>query len=164
MNASLMSQLSLQSPLKAGLYVYEMLYFLSLSFWELFCAVCEWEKRRNLCTKRVLEMFTYLCCKHCNYRIINTIQDMVRNIVRLRTARQNRILGLSFPLFIISSWNMYREKLSHRVDLCRLVYTIIVLVVNVIWLHKVKLLILKRLYNGEQRIDVISEKWFFCAV
>ena len=56
---------------------------------------------------------------------------------------------------------MYREKLSHRVDLCRLVYTIIVLVVNVIWLHKVKLLILKRLHKSEQRKDIILEKLFF---
>ena len=55
-------------------------------------------------------MFTYLCCKHCNYRIINTIQDMMRNIVRLRTARQNRILGLSFPLFIISSLEHVQRK------------------------------------------------------
>ena len=148
----------------AGLYLYKRLWSLSLKFWELFCAIYGWGKRRNLCTKRVHTMFTSLYCKHCNYYIISTIQDMVRDVIRLRTARQNRILGLSFPLFIISSWNMYREKLSHRVDLCRLVYTIIVLVVNVIWLHKVKLLILKRLYKGEQRIDVISEKWFFCAV
>ena len=44
-------------------------------------------------------MFTSLYCKHCKYCIISTIQDMVRDIVRLRTARQNRILRLSFPLF-----------------------------------------------------------------
>ena len=55
-------------------------------------------------------MFTYLCCKHCNYRIINTIQDMVRNIVRLRTARQNRILRLLLPLFKSSTSKHVQRK------------------------------------------------------
>ena len=31
---------------------------------------------------------------------------------------------------------MYREQLAHRVDLCRLVYIIIALMVNIIWLYK----------------------------
>ena len=52
---------------------------------------------------------------------------------------------------------MNREKLSHRVDLCRLVYAII-LVVNVLRLHKVDLLILKRLHKSEQRRNVIFEE------
>ena len=55
-------------------------------------------------------MFTSLYCKHCDYLIINAIQDIVRNIVRLRTARQNRILGLSFPLFIISPLEHVQRK------------------------------------------------------
>ena len=87
---------------EAGLYVYEMLYFLSLKFGGIFCAIYGREKRRNLCTKRVHAMFTSLYYKHCNYCIISTIQDMARDIVRLRTARQNRILRLSFQLFINS--------------------------------------------------------------
>ena len=45
--------------------------------------------------------------------------------------------------------------------MCRLVYTIIVLMVNVIWLQEIKLLILKRLHEREQRKDVIWEKLFF---
>ena len=52
---------------------------------------------------------------------------------------------------------MYREKLSHRVDLCRLVYAII-LVVNVIRLHKVNILIFKRLGKSKQRRNNISEE------
>ena len=51
-----------------------------------------------------------------------------------------------------------REKLAHRVGLCRLVYTIIVLMVNVIEFCRVNLLILKRLHKSEQRINVIFEE------
>ena len=104
---------SLQSPQKAGLYLYKRLWFLSLRFWGFYCAFCGWEKRRNLCTKRVHTMFTSLYCKHCTYCIISTIQDMARDIVRLRTARQNRILRLSFPLFINSvSEHIQRKAIS----------------------------------------------------
>ena len=54
---------------------------------------------------------------------------------------------------------MYRELLAHRVGLCRLVYTIIVLMVNVLWdIGKDNLLILKRLHKREQRKDVIWEE------
>ena len=51
-----------------------------------------------------------------------------------------------------------REKLSHRVDRHRLVYTIIVLMVNIIGSAKVNLLILKQLHKSEQRINDIFEE------
>ena len=44
-----------------------------------------------------------------------------------------------------------REKLAHRVGLCRLVYTIIVLMVNAMGYWEGNLLILKRLHKSEQR-------------
>ena len=81
-------------------------------------------------------MFTSLCCKHCNYCIISTIQEIMRDIVRLRIARQNRILRLSFPLFRNSASKVDRETLLYRINLHRLVYIIIALMVNIIWLHK----------------------------
>ena len=51
-----------------------------------------------------------------------------------------------------------REKLLHRINLHRLVYIIIALMVNIIGFVKINLLILKRLHKSEQRIDVISEE------
>lgn len=57
---------------------------------------------------------------------------MVRDIVRLRTARQNRILRLSFPLFRNSASKVDREKLLHRINLCQLANIVIALMVNII--------------------------------
>lgn len=60
----------------------------------------------------------------------------MRDIVRLRIARQNRILRLSFPLFRNSASKVDRETLLYRINLHRLVYIIIALMVNIIWLYK----------------------------
>ena len=72
---------------KAGLYLYKRLWFLSLRFWGFYCAFCGWEKRRNLCTKRVHAMFTSGHSKHCNCYIINIIQCIWWCGIRERTAR-----------------------------------------------------------------------------
>ena len=100
----------MQSPLKAGLYVCKRIIFLSLNFGGIFCAIYGREKRRNHCTKRVHTMFSSLYYEHCNCRIISIIQEIMRGIVRLRTARQNRILRLSLPLFIISPLEHVQRK------------------------------------------------------
>ena len=89
--------MSLQSPLKAGLYLYERLWFLSLNFWELFCAVCGWEKRRNLCTKRVHSMFTSGRSKHCNYRINSTIWSIRQINIRLWTVWKKSQINTVIP-------------------------------------------------------------------
>ena len=102
--------ISLQSPLKAGLYLYERIIFLSLKFWGFYCVFCGQEKHRNLCTKRVHTMFTSVYCKHCNYYIINVIRDIFQNNIRLQAVRQNRILTLSLQLFKISTSERVQRK------------------------------------------------------
>ena len=58
-------------------------------------------------------------------------------------------------------WNMYREKLPHWADLCRLV-SLLSLLWSMLWdIGKYNLLILKRLHKSEQRRDDILKEWFF---
>ena len=123
----------MQSSQKAGLYVYAISIFFESEISGNFLYGLWVGKTVKSSYKTSTSMFTYL---YCNYCIISTIQDMARDIVRLRTSRQNRILRLSFPLFIIRSQKVDREKLSHRANLYRLVNTIIALMVNVIGLHE----------------------------
>ena len=51
-----------------------------------------------------------------------------------------------------------REKLLHRINLHRLVYIIIALMVNIIGFAKVNPLILKRLHKSEQGNKAILEE------
>lgn len=84
----------MQSSQKAGLYVYAISIFFESEISGNFLYGLWVGKTVKSSYKTSTSMFTYLYCKYCNYCIINTIQDMARDIVRLRTARQNRILRL----------------------------------------------------------------------
>ena len=49
-------------------------------------------------------------CKHCNYRIINIIQDITHNNIGFQIAHQNRRYTLPFSLFIISTSEHVQRK------------------------------------------------------
>ena len=57
-------------------------------------------------------MFTFGHSKHCNCRIINTMQDIAQNNIGFQIARQNRRETLLFPLFIISPLEHVQRTVS----------------------------------------------------
>ena len=55
-------------------------------------------------------MFSSGHSKHCNYRIINTMQGVTQNNIGFQIAHQNRRETLLFPLFIISTSEHVQRK------------------------------------------------------
>ena len=55
-------------------------------------------------------MFTSGQSKHCNCRIINTMQDITQNNIGFQIVHQNRRETLLFPLFIISTSEHVQRK------------------------------------------------------
>ena len=55
-------------------------------------------------------MFSFGHSKHCNCRIINTMQDITQNNIGFQIVHQNRRETLLFPLFIISTSEHVQRK------------------------------------------------------
>ena len=55
-------------------------------------------------------MFSFGHSKHCNCRIINTMQDITQNNIGFQIVHQNRRETLLFPLFIISTSEYVQRK------------------------------------------------------
>ena len=135
-----------------------MLYFLSLRFWGFYCVVLGRENAEIFVQNEYSQcLLLYIVniviiVKSTQCKILRIITLDFRSLAKIEDKHSRSRCSEIQPQ------KVDREKLLHRINLHRLVYIIIALMVNIIGFAKINLLILKRLCKSEQRIDVISEE------